>query len=434
MLETMSGDTLVDRPAAGGAPPAAEARAALHRRLGWIVAAALLIRLLSMLLLRTYRLHAAQDESMRIAASLALGQGFSNPFEAQTGPTAWLPPLYPLVLGGVYKLFGIYTRASSVVALGLNCLFGALTTIPVFFSARRSFGERVAVWSAWTWALLPYTIYWAVHATWDTCLSTLLFSLAFFLTLDLGVEQPGWKWPVYGLASGALALSNTAALSFLPFAAAWIAGRALAQRRPFLLRGAAAALLFAAVVTPWIARDYAIFHRFIPIRGNFGLELHLGNTPGADGTWQWWLHPTQNVLELSRYEQIGEPAYVAEKQHQAIDFIRRHPSQFAALSVKRFIYYWAGAPRAERYAWLSTLRSSLFLASSLLAFWGIAMALYRRRAGAMLYLLLLLSFPTIYYFVFPHARYRHPIEPELLIAAVYLISETRPGLLYPPEL
>jgi hypothetical protein len=261
----------------------------------------------------------------------------------------------------------------------------------------------------------------------------LLLSIVFFLSLELGTEQPLWKWPLYGLAWGLMALSNTAALAFLPLAAAWIAARALARRRPFLIPGTAAAAVFLAVIAPWIARDYAVFHRFLPIRGNFGVELHLGNTPDANGTWQWWLHPTQNVLELSRYERLGETAYVAEKQRQALDFIRHNPGRFAVLSLERFTYYWAGAPRAERYAWISTLRSSLFLASSVLAIWGIAMAVLRRRPGALLYLLLLLSFPTIYYFVFPHARYRHPIEPELLIAAVYLIAETRPGMSFPAE-
>ncbi len=29
----------------------------------------------------------------------------------------------------------------------------------------------------------------------------------------------------------------------------------------------------------------------------------------------------------------------------------------------------------------------------------------------------------VYYFVFPHARYRHPIEPELTILIVFLLSE-----------
>jgi hypothetical protein len=34
-----------------------------------------------------------------------------------------------------------------------------------------------------------------------------------------------------------------------------------------------------------------------------------------------------------------------------------------------------------------------------------------------------LTYPTVYYFVFPHARYRHPIEPELIILIVFLLLE-----------
>jgi hypothetical protein len=36
----------------------------------------------------------------------------------------------------------------------------------------------------------------------------------------------------------------------------------------------------------------------------------------------------------------------------------------------------------------------------------------------------MLTYPATYYFVFPHARYRHPIEPELLILAVFLLLQT----------
>jgi len=68
-------------------------------------------------------------------------------------------------------------------------------------------------------------------------------------------------------------------------------------------------------------------------------------------------------------------------------------------------------------------KTFLFLTSSVLAFWGLLIALRQRLPGAELYLLLLLSYPTIYYITFPHPRYRHPIEPELLILIVFLASQ-----------
>jgi len=39
----------------------------------------------------------------------------------------------------------------------------------------------------------------------------------------------------------------------------------------------------------------------------------------------------------------------------------------------------------------------------------------------------MIFYPAIYYFVYPHARYRHPIEPELTILIVFLLSEVSRG-------
>ncbi len=91
----------------------------------------------------------------RIGAAIASGQGFSNPFGSQTGPTAWESPLYPYLIAGVFRIFGIYSRSSAFVLLSMNSLFSALTCIPIFLIARRIFSEKVAVGAAWTWALLP---------------------------------------------------------------------------------------------------------------------------------------------------------------------------------------------------------------------------------------------------------------------------------------
>jgi hypothetical protein len=70
-------------------------------------------------------------------------------------------------------------------------------------------------------------------------------------------------------------------------------------------------------------------------------------------------------------------------------------------------------------------RTSGFLATSVLALWGLARALRQKGPGAWLFAGLVLTYPTVYYFVFPHARYRHPIEPELVILIVFVIFEAR---------
>jgi hypothetical protein len=110
-------------------------------------------------------------------------------------------------------------------------------------------------------------------------------------------------------------------------------------------------------------------------------------------------------------------------KRQALDYIKADYGRFAILCLKRFVYYWNGPPKESKIWWLAEFRNSLFLASSVLMFWGLGRALRRHKPGAWLLFWLILLYPAIYYVVFPGPRYRHPIEPEITILGVYVITE-----------
>jgi hypothetical protein len=48
-----------------------------------------------------------------------------------------------------------------------------------------------------------------------------------------------------------------------------------------------------------------------------------------------------------------------------------------------------------------------------------------RRRAAFPYATLLLLYPAVYYVTFTQPRYGYPIEPVLLVLAVYVVSEAR---------
>src|SRR5271169_5160388 len=129
-----------------------------RRSLFCMVVVALLLRLVVMAFLYPERTDPYRDhwrlggESGRIARSIALGEGFSNPLFGKTGPTAWLAPVFPYLLAGIFKIFGVYSKASAIAALAQDCLFSALTCIPVYFIAKKHFGEPAAAWAGWLWA------------------------------------------------------------------------------------------------------------------------------------------------------------------------------------------------------------------------------------------------------------------------------------------
>lgn len=395
----------------------------------WMFAVSLLLRLAVILVGHTYRFKAGDGgfsfgfEMGRIGRAIALGRGFADPFNGQTGPTAWEPPLYPYLIAGIFRLTGVYTQASAFILLALNSIFSSLNCIPIFLIARRCFSEKVAVWSAWMWALLPWIMFWCTRWVWETSLAALLLTLIFWLTLRMEDLRGVSPWIAFGVLWGVAGLTNTSLLAFLPASGLWALYR---QRSRVAVIGAAlAAVFFAATIAPWMVRNYEVFGKVIFIRANFGAEVRLGNGPDANGTWMSYVHPSKNIVEFHRYQQLGEIAYVAERKREAISFISHDWPRFARLSVKRFVYYWNGLPKTSTSPYLAPFANSLFLASSVLAFWGLGRALRKRQTGAWLFLWLVLTYPTIYYFVFPHPRYRHPIEPELLILIVYLLSEAR---------
>ena len=232
-------------------------------------------------------------EMGRIARSIALGQGFSNPYGGNTGPTAWEPPPYPYLMGGVFKIFGIYTFASAWVLLIFNSLLSALTCIPVYLIAERTFGARVALWSARVWALLPYVWYWSIHWPWDTTLSPLILSLIFLVALEMK-EWPGLRgWIVFGGLWGVAALTNPSMLSFLPFCGLWVWRQRYKAGLPSLAGVALSSAIFFVVLSPWVIRNYEVFGRFVLVRDDFGLQLRLGNWKGADGIYLFYLGAQQ---------------------------------------------------------------------------------------------------------------------------------------------
>ena len=385
---------------------------------------------------RQYHTRSGEDnfgfgfEMGRIGRSLALGQGFSNPYGGNTGPSAWEPPLYPYLIGGVFKIFGIYTYTAAWVLLSINSLFAALTTVPVFLIAQRCFSPRVAIWSARAWAFNPYVWYWSVHWIWDTTFTPLMLALIFLVSLKMASPETeqwqGWRgWTIFGVLWGVGALANPAMLSFLPFCGLWIWTQRYRRGLPSFGGVMVASSVFFLILSPWLVRNYEVFGRFVFIRDDFGLQFRLGNNKLADGMLIATLQPNLNKLEFEKFQRMGEIAYEADCRRLAFDWIRANPSRFAVISMKRFVYYWNGVPRPTDSVSAWDFRGSLFLASSAFAIWGLGRALRQKRPGAWLFLGLVATYPTVYYFVFPHARYRHPIEPELFILAVFLFSEVR---------
>ncbi len=404
-----------------------------------------LIRVLYLTLAHTWRFSPFEDhftfgyEMARIARALVTGYGYADPFSGHTGPTAWVPPLYPLLIAAVFNLTGVYTPLSAWILLTLNSLFSAATVFCVYEIAARCYSRRVALWSAWIWALYPAAMQYAVRWVWETSLSTFLFATVLVLALrmraigearppdrQITARQTTRQWLLFGFFWTLIALSNSTLLLFLPICSIWILIGA-PNKSAALARAALAGLLFLACIVPWVWRNWTTLHAFVPMRSNLGAELYAGNGPGAYGFRYGVLIglPEQDA-QHRLYVQLGEIAYVKQRGQLAKAWIRTHPERFAALSLKRFYFFWASVPHpSDKHWFLDFVRQLNFALPSITGILGLALSLKRRIPASGLFVWAFVLLPLTYYFITVEARFRHPLEPLIVIFSVYLFQSAR---------
>ena len=420
--------------------------------------AAFLLRVAVIILGHTYRIRPDDHhfdfgfEAGRIAQSLVTGHGYGNPFNGPSGPTAWLGPLYPLLMAYAFHLFGIYSNGAAIALLVCNSLFSALVAPAIYEIAARSidaygFARRrshlispVATWAAWLWAVYPAFLQYAVHWVWEMSLSTCLFTWAIVIALRLRrvgevAAEPRRSfmlWALFGLLWAEIALSNPSLLIVFPVATLWIVWPHLRYRElraplHFMLNGTLLAIAaFGIFVSPWVLRNQRVLHAPILTRDNFGVELwHSSHFYWYGFPWGGAMPLNPNDPEFRHYAAIGEVKYAAEKGTEARTRLAAHPGLFVRNTLLRIQFFWAGVPHAEdRHPfneWLRMLNYSVLSVTGLL---GLLLAIQRKVIGGRLLAACFLFVPLVYYAVTVQARFRHPLEPLIAILTVYLFRST----------
>jgi hypothetical protein len=375
-----------------------------------------------------YTLQFAQ-ETGSIAHSLAVGKGYSSPYGAESGPTAWLTPIYPLLIAGIFRIFGVESLHSFFASVFMNMVFSAATCIPIFYAGKRIAGRGVAMGAAWAWALFPNAIILPFEWVWDTSLTALLVATLLWATLRLAESQRWRDWCSYGLLWGFLLMVNPAPGVLLPFWLVWLAyhssrasdpARERPARERFARPALSAAIVFLCCV-PWTLRNYLVFHEFVPLRSDLGMEPYVGNNENYDD-----VHPRvypyliTKDRELYRFSQMGEMPFVHEEMRKAVNFIVSHPRVEVRLTTERAVSFWMGTPTPLRdFHRADTFLLQMVSICSLLAVLGtpagFAVLYHRRSRFTWLLAVCPIVFPLLYYATHATLRSRHPLDPIIVI-------------------
>jgi hypothetical protein len=412
------------------------------------------------------RLADDRDDYLTVARQY-LAHGFWSRFEGY--PSAFRPPLYPLVLAALLKCGG------GSMAIGLLQLALGTATIALSYVVGKRLGlgafANVAVLLV---ALDPLLIAYTVFPMTET-LDTFLVILLIAVTIPIGHVAGGAapnnlpvvasgrcetrclgrlvsKAAIVGIVFGLCALCRpsiwpTAGLVVLWSVGRWWKERKAAARlhanvrfgRDLLLTGAVAAIFTALVIAPWTIRNWKILGSPIATTTHGGYTLLLGNNhdffqrvasrPWSD-LWsdsapdrfqQPWIQGV--IAEMEGEIGVGADEIARDRwmYRRAFQSIRAEPRLFVRACLVRFLRFWNIVP-------LPPSRVSLPSA----AVWAVGicyaleMGLFPLGMGSLVCRwdsrwtfvgLIIVNFTVVHLFYWTNARMRAPIVPLIALVA-----------------
>jgi hypothetical protein len=255
----------------------------LTRQNRWHAAACVLIFFASLI-----RYHERYDpaesysdypETVQVADHIFKEGQFASPFAAlDTGPSAHVSPVVPAIQALLMKAFG--DKSTGMYAMRLltvSVLSLQLALFPVF-SKKLGMGSATGFIAAAMWIVAKLN----VPYEWESVYAALLLAIAcccYRRYIESAAKTGGNQWLLGGVIGLLVLTSPPTALIFI----VWLAYDLYSSGANIFLKKALVPLVLLPllIVAPWTIRNYLRFHRVIPVRDDFGLELSVSNNDCA---------------------------------------------------------------------------------------------------------------------------------------------------------
>jgi 4-amino-4-deoxy-L-arabinose transferase-like glycosyltransferase len=372
------------------------------------------------------------DDADYHAIGIALSEG--KGFILDNQPTAFRPPGYPTFIGFCYWIFGPSPLAVHCVQAFLD----TLTCLFLFLIACKIFNSRTAFIATCIFAIFP------LHILYIPRISAEIFFTLFFLSSIWLMIRP-WEESqnlmriiIVGLMWGITTLIRPMASVFIIIAVWYFWDRAISIKVN-TLRATILIIVFGLVLLPWMVRNQIRFERFT-LTSNFGLNLWIGNHPGANGGNAYPRSDNPLAQEQDKFKQSDLGLKLA------FDYFKHNIQAYPWLLSKKLAHFFSSDYHAMsvlqyRPEW-KTYKSSVlvyrelsltlwilfhlpYVAVMILGIIGIICQASTRTRSIRLLISIILIFIFIHLVFYGDARYRVPIIPIFILFAANGFYEWR---------
>lgn len=383
--------------------------------------------------------HPGSMEHRSIAHNLLRGQGFAFTDFGYHGLSSVQSPTYPILLAGLFSVFGVDSAAAYATAMLINAAIGALTVWLTYLLAR-TMGAcvGVSIVAAGLFAVWPTQVYTVTHAQAIVAVTAGLAAVIvlFYRSIDTGRLLP---WVGFSIVGCLAALTDPALLPPMALSGLLILGWRSNLSWPMRIRNAAVLLVAALlIIGPWTLRNRMVHGIWIPVKSTFWVNVWKANNVHATGTDRlplntehlralngkpWWRRAelirkkdfdAQHQIEVLTQEQVdrltGQPEVEREMvfKELAVNWIRAKPIGYLRLCGIRFVKtIWVewDNPMARHTIYM-TSRTLLIV----LAMIGLLLAV-RRRWRLIYPAVMVGALVMLYTVTITAARFSLPLEP-----------------------
>ena len=365
---------------------------------------------------------------------------FNSSFDQSHYPTAWVEPIYTLLMAFVFQIFS--QQGSLVLAL-LQIFFLFMTSLAMFFLGIKVFN----VWTGFLASLLlllsPSIRAIVLQSLDNVMLAGLLVCISTLLILWYLENVSLKRGILLGIVLGVASMVHSALFLFVPSSVLFIVISRNITIQEKWKNVSALLITTLLVMSPWILRNYAEFDQFVLLRDGFGFNSYIGNPPLVETyrpDFEACSAPRETGLKVaSAWEAVRATKFVEVQRglyaraYQCVQGTSQ--DNFASLNeAKRDKEYLKATIQfiiSQPVLWIQVTlyKALLFLTIStsaavfaLLAIVSIAFSFNNRKSFLLYIFVFLYIIP--YSIALPfYYRYRYPIEPLILILATSTIVQ-----------
>lgn len=335
-------------------------------------------------------------------------------FYVRDQPTACRAPMTPVYLAICRIIFGdrvFPVRLMAVIMGGLSCVLVSATL------TNAGAQPSTAVAGGFVWALWPPSVVYSNYAFFSEPF-TQLFSILIAYMLLRPSKSPKMTGLALGLVFGLTVLNRAEQLVYVLLVSVYCCLTKIRPWQTFL----AAALAFALMVLPWLARNSRELGK-ATFSTLDGFALLLGNNPWARGSYAGDFLGKPRIIDgpsmqwvTDKHPEIWDVGEVERSRlfwRTATDYVKANlkddPGRFLWLESRKFMVFWHGRDGARK----QSLPDFLIVQAALLAFFGALWIPTSKRTY--LFVIPMLSYLVVALVFYASARNRFPNESSMFM-------------------